>query len=164
MVRSSNEVGGWDQGDPVSCGQAMYNFAKAIETARKSKEYDTSKWEKFLRKACDGVSDRILSKEWNPKSTAEGFYIAPLAIASDLFRDKRYKQAAEKAAGEFASRHLEMDGCYWGGTLDATCEDKEGSWAAPYILVAKSSQEGSLWRAAVSDGAIPSAEKGPNFL
>jgi uncharacterized protein YyaL (SSP411 family) len=23
-----------------------------------------------------------------------------------------------------------MNGCYWGGTLDATCEDKEGSWAA----------------------------------
>lgn len=129
-VRYDFLYGGWDQGDPVSCGQAMYNFAKAIETARKTKEYDTSKWEKFLRKACDGVSDRILAKEWNPKSTAEGFFIAPLAIASDLFRSNRYKQAAEKAAGEFASRHLEMDGCYWGGTLDATCEDKEGSWAA----------------------------------
>ena len=23
-----------------------------------------------------------------------------------------------------------MNGCYWGGTLDATCEDKEGAWAA----------------------------------
>lgn len=129
-VRYNFFTGEWDQGDPVSCGQAMYNFAKAIETARKSKEYDTSKWEKFLRKACDGVAARILSKEWNPKSTAEGFFIAPLAIASDLFGVKRYRQAAEKAAGEFASRHLEMDGCYWGGTLDATCEDKEGAWAA----------------------------------
>ncbi len=93
-------------------------------------EYDTSKWEAFLRKACDSVSDRVLSADWNPKSTAEGFYIAPLAIASRLFSSRRYRKAAEKAAALFASRHLEMDGCYWGGTLDATCEDKEGAWAA----------------------------------
>ncbi len=121
---------GYSQGDPVSCGQAMYNFAKAIETARKSSVYDTSKWEVFLRKACDAASARILSEGWNPKSTAEGFYIAPLAISSKLFKNKTYRQAAEKAAQLYADRHLAMNGCYWGGTLDATCEDKEGSWAA----------------------------------
>ena len=121
---------GYSQGDPVSCGQAMYNFAKAIETARKSSVYDTSKWESFLRKACDAASARILSEGWNPKSTAEGFYIAPLAISSKLFKNKTYRQAAEKAAQLYADRHLAMNGCYWGGTLDATCEDKEGSWAA----------------------------------
>ena len=117
-------------GDPVSCGQAMYNFAKAIETARKSHKYNTKKWEEFLRHAADAVSNRILSESWNPLSTAEGFYIAPLAISSKLFRNKRYMEAARKAAELFAERHLEMNGCYWGGTLDATCEDKEGSWAA----------------------------------
>ena len=121
---------GYSQGDPVSCGQAMYNFAKAIETARKSGIYDTSRWEAFLRKACDAASARILSADWNPKSTAEGFYIAPLAISSKLFRDRTYREAAEKAAQLYADRHLTMNGCYWGGTLDATCEDKEGSWAA----------------------------------
>lgn len=121
---------GYSQGDPVSCGQAMYNFAKAIETARKSRKYDTAKWEEFLRKAADASSARILSPEWDPESTAEGFYIAPLAIASRLFRNKTYREAAEKAAQLYADRHLDMDGCYWGGTLDATCEDKEGSWAA----------------------------------
>ncbi len=120
----------YSQGDPVSCGQAMYNFAKAIETARKSRKYDTSKWEAFLKKACDAASARILSESWNPKSTAEGFYIAPLAISSKLFRNETYRVAAEKAAQLYADRHLAMDGCYWGGTLDATCEDKEGSWAA----------------------------------
>ena len=121
---------GFSQGDPVSCGQAMYNFAKAIETARKSKKYNTSKWEQFLREASDVVSRRILSDEWSPLSTAEGFYIAPLAIASKLFKNNTYRAAAEKAAQLFADRHLKMNGCYWGGTLDATCEDKEGSWAA----------------------------------
>ncbi|MBQ5830647.1 MAG: hypothetical protein IIW44_03330 [Alistipes sp.] len=121
---------GYSQGDPVSCGQAMYNFAKAIEVARKNKKYDTRKWEIFLREAADAVSARILSEEWNPLSTAEGFYIAPLAIASKLFKNNTYKQAAERAAQLFADRHLKMYGCYWGGTLDATCEDKEGSWAA----------------------------------
>ena len=121
---------GYSQGDPVSCGQAMYNFAKAIETARKNKRFDTSKWETFLKKACDAASSRILSENWNPRSTAEGFYIAPLAISSKLFRNKTYREAAEKAAQLYADRHLTMNGCYWGGTLDATCEDKEGSWAA----------------------------------
>ena len=117
-------------GDPVSCGQAMYNFAQAIALARKNRHYDRAKWEAFLKRACDAVCNRILSDEWNPKSTAEGFYIAPLAISSKLFREKRYLVAARKAAELFAERHLEMNGCYWGGTLDATCEDKEGSWAA----------------------------------
>ena len=117
-------------GDPVSCGQAMYNFAKAIQHGRKNRHYDTSKWEQFLRHAADAVSNRILSDEWNPLSTAEGFYIAPLAISSKLFKEKRHLAAAEKAANLYASRHLNMNGCYWGGTLDATCEDKEGSWAA----------------------------------
>ena len=28
------------------------------------------------------------------------------------------------------NRHLSMDEPYWGGTLDARCEDKEGAWAA----------------------------------
>jgi hypothetical protein len=123
--------GTWSQGDPVSCGQAMYNFAKAIGYARKHRGgYDTSKWEAFLRKACDSASSRILSDGWDPVSTAEAFYIAPLAVSSGLFRNKEYTKAARKAAELFAERHLEMDGCYWGGTLDATCEDKEGAWAA----------------------------------
>lgn len=117
-------------GDPVSCGQAMYNFAKAIVTARQSHLYNTKLWEDFLKKACDGVSRYILSDSWNPHSTAEGFYIAPLSIASTLFHNATYKKAAVKAGQTFADRHLSMNGCYWGGTLDATCEDKEGAWAA----------------------------------
>lgn len=114
----------------VSCGQAMYNFAKAVQAARKSGEYDIVKWEKFLKPICDGQSRRILSDDWSPISTSEAFYIAPLAIASQLFDKPLYRKAAEKAAQLFADRHLKMNGCYWGGTLDATCEDKEGSWAA----------------------------------
>lgn len=121
---------GFYGGDPVSCGQAMYNFAKAIETARKTHLYNTQKWERFLKEACNGVSKYILSSDWNPNSTTEGFYIAPLAIASKLFNNQTYKNAAVKAGQTFAKRHLTMNGCYWGGTLDATCEDKEGAWAA----------------------------------
>ena len=130
-VRYDCDTGKWEKGDPVSCGQAMYNFAKSIEYARKHPgAYDTSKWEAFLKQACDKTADRILACKWDPASTAEAFYIAPLAISSKLFNKPRYRKAAEKAAKLFADRHLEMDGCYWGGTLDATCEDKEGAWAA----------------------------------
>lgn len=119
----------WYGGDPVSCGQAMYNFARAIEQARGDKRYDTRKWETFLQKVCDSVSARILAADWNPRSTAEAFFIAPLAIASELFRNTTYEDAAVRAGELFASRHL-ANASYWGGTLDATCEDKEGAWAA----------------------------------
>lgn len=117
-------------GDHVSCGQAMYNFAKAIETARKNTGYNTGKWEQFLQAACEGQTRRVMDPAWNPHSTAEGFYVAPLAIASVLFDNDEYRQAAQKIADTYARRHLAMDGAYWGGTLDATCEDKEGAWAA----------------------------------
>ncbi len=117
-------------GDPVSCGQAMFCIAKAINSARKSGEYNTSRWEKFLKKACDGQSARILRPDWRPYSTAEGFYVAPLILSYRLFGNENYKKAAVKAASTFADRHLTMREPYWGGTLDATCEDKEGAWAA----------------------------------
>lgn len=118
------------KGDHVSCGQAMYNFCKAIKTAEKDKKYQTQKWKEFLQKCCEGQSKRILDANWNPLSTAEAFYIAPLTLASKIFKNKKYHEAARKAAALYAERHLKMNGCYWGGTLDATCEDKEGAWAA----------------------------------
>ena len=95
-------------GDPVSCGQAMYNFAKAIVQARKTKRFKIGKWETFLRKCCDGQSRRILKGDWNPHSTAEAFLIAPLAIASDLFGETAYRQAAEKAAKTFAKSSYKL--------------------------------------------------------
>jgi hypothetical protein len=120
----------WENPDPVSMGQGMYNFAKAIESARINKRYKTEAWEGFLKKACDYASARIMSNSWNPASTAEAFYIAPLSIASKLFTSEKYRQAALKAADYYAQRHLDMKEPYWGGTLDASGEDKEGAWAA----------------------------------
>lgn len=118
-------------GDHVSCGQAMYCFAKAIEQAQKNHDYQYKKWKEFLRKACDAQTRRILSKEWVSKSTSECFYIAPLALASKLFKEKSYAKAAEKIAEDCYQKYYDLTkGCYWGGTLDATCEDKEGAWAA----------------------------------
>ena len=120
----------WDAPDHVSQGQAMYNFAKAIEAGRQNKQVNTKTWEDFLRKACDVHSRRVMPDNWRPLSTAEGFYIAPLAIAARLFRQKTYLQAAIRIAEHYAQRHLSMEEPYWGGTLDAECEDKEGAWAA----------------------------------
>ncbi len=120
----------WTSHNPVSMGQAMYNFALAIKAAKKSGQYNTGKWETFFKKTCDLAATRILSEDWSPRSTGEAFFIAPLAIASELFGNKRYKEAALKGAGHFAQRHLTMEEPYWGGTLDAKGEDKEGAWAA----------------------------------
>lgn len=73
-------------GDHVSCGQAMYSFAKAIEQAKKKRTYQYKDWMTFLKKACDGQVRRILDPHWTSKSTSECFYIAPLALASKLFK------------------------------------------------------------------------------
>jgi tellurite resistance-related uncharacterized protein len=125
-VKNSN----WHAPDHVSMGQGMYNIAKAIEAARKNGKYDTRKWEKFLKKACDVTANRILDSDWSPRSTAEGFHIAPLALAYKLFGTQKYFDAALKGASYYANRHLSMEEPYWGGTLDANGEDKEGAWAA----------------------------------
>jgi hypothetical protein len=119
----------WSAPDNVSMGQAMYNIGKAIQTGRKNRDVSTTKWEDFLKSACNFAAERILAEGWYPKSTAEAFYIAPLGLASELFKSDIYRRAAIKAADHFAERHLSMKEPYWGGTLDASCEDKEGAWA-----------------------------------
>jgi len=120
----------WSGKDPVSQGQAMNSIALAIREGRKNKRVKTAQWEKFLQGAAMLFSHRILARDWRPVNTAGAFFIAPLLHASSLFHDAIYRQAALKAADYFASRHLSMDEPYWGGTLDATCEDKEGAWGA----------------------------------
>ena len=129
-VRYEVEKNIWERPDPVSEGQAMNSIALAIKVGRENKKVSVTKWEDFLQQACDVHATRILSSTWDPRNTAEAFYISPLLIAYDLFQNEMYKQAALKTADYYASRHLDMTEPYWGGTLDATCEDKEGAWGA----------------------------------
>ncbi len=129
IYRTDN--GTWEGfNDYVSMGQAMYNFANAIESGRSIEKLDTRKWENFLDKAADIQARRILKTDWRPRSTAEGFLIAPLVAASRLFENDEYMKAARKAGDHYIERHLSMQEPYWGGTLDANCEDKEGAVAA----------------------------------
>lgn len=118
----------WHRPDPVSQGQAMNSLALAIRTGREKEQLDTSSWEAFLRQASDVHARRILSDTWSPVNTAEAFFIAPLLLAAELFENDEFASAALKAADYYADRHLGMEEPYWGGTLDATCEDKEGAW------------------------------------
>ena len=113
----------------LSQGQAMLNFANAIRAGR-TIGLDVSRWEGFLRRACDFHAKRILKDDWKPLSTNQAFFIAPLCSAYKLFGTEMYRQAAVKAGNVYASRHLSMNEPYWGGTLDASCEDKEGAFAA----------------------------------
>jgi hypothetical protein len=62
--------------------------------------------------------------------------VSPLCLSYGLFGDERFKRAAVKAAEHFAQRHLAMIEPYWGGSLDATCEDKEAVQAALQAFVA----------------------------
>ena len=120
----------WSGKDPVSQGQTMNSIALAIKEGRKNKKVNTAKWEAFLIKTAEVFAKRILAPDWKPVNTAEAFFINPLITAWQLFKNPDYKKAALKAADYYAARHLSMDEPYWGGTLDATCEDKEGSWGA----------------------------------
>jgi hypothetical protein len=122
--------GKWRGKDPVSQGQTMNSLALAVLEGRNNKDLKTNKWEDFLQKAADIFSAKILQSSWKPVNTAEAFFIAPLLTASTLFKNEKYSKAALKAADYYADRHLNMVEPYWGGTLDATCEDKEGAWGA----------------------------------
>jgi len=119
----------WSRVEVLSQGQGMNNMANAIRVGR-TRGLDTRAWEAFLRRAGDVHAERILAENWSPPSTSEAFFIAPLCKAHLLFSEPRYLEAARKAADTFARRHLSMREPYWGGTLDASCEDKEGAYAA----------------------------------
>lgn len=129
MLKYTAETGAWSQQFFVSQGQAMENFARAIRTGRQMPGVSTQAWEAFLRRAGEVHAGRILRDDWRPVSTAEAFLVAPLCAAAELFGEPRFRAAALKAAGHYAERHLAMREPYWGGTLDAQCEDKEGAWA-----------------------------------
>ncbi|MFO7976591.1 MAG: hypothetical protein R6V12_18375 [Candidatus Hydrogenedentota bacterium] len=119
----------WDHHEPLSQGQAMLNFANAIKAAAQS-GLDDSKWRTFLGQAADFHAQRILTEDWNPKSTDEAFFIAPLCAAYEILGKETCLRAAKKAGRLYAERSLSMREPYWGGTLDASCEDKEGAFAA----------------------------------
>ena len=120
-------------GDPVSCGQSLYSILKAIRFAEKSGDgrLNPAKWRRFAKKAADSVSAAVLRDDWKePDSTGPGFLVAPLVLASEIFARQEYLATAKKLAAVFERRYFGYDGVYWGGTLDAQCEDKEGAYAA----------------------------------
>ncbi len=129
LLRFDPARGGWFDQDPVSQGQAMENFARAILVGRGREGVDTARWEAFLRRACEVHAGRMLRADWRPRSTSEAFLVSPLCKGFALFGDDRFRAAALKGAEHYAGRHLDMTEPYWGGTLDAQCEDKEGAWA-----------------------------------
>ncbi|MCT4648576.1 MAG: hypothetical protein N4A74_26545 [Carboxylicivirga sp.] len=130
FVNYNTKTNKWTSSDPVSEGQAMNSIALAIRAGRTNDKMKTQKWEAFLKEACDVHMKRINSRSWNPRNTAEAFYISPFLIAYELFGNTDYKKIGLKIADYYAHRHVDMDEPYWGGTLDATCEDKEGAWGA----------------------------------
>lgn len=133
QVRYDTLTGNTSGGDPVSCGQGLYSILKAIRFAEGAGagRFKTEKWRRFAGKAADALAAEILSDGWKePESTGPGFLIAPLVLASSLLERPQAYAAAEKLAKVFERRYFGYDGVYWGGTLDAQCEDKEGAYAA----------------------------------
>ena len=129
LLKYTAESRQWSEQDPVSQGQAMEGFARAILAARQRGGVNSSLWETFLRQACVLHAKRILREDWRPVSTAEAFFVSPLCEGFKIFGNPEFERAALKAAEHYAQRHLDMQEPYWGGTLDARCEDKEGALA-----------------------------------
>ena len=131
-VRYNVDTGKTSGGDPVSCGQALNCVVKAIRFAERSGgRLDPEKWKAFAGKALDAIAFAILKDGWKePKSTNAGFLVAPLVAGSEIFGSKEHLAAAKKLAAVFERRYFGYGGVYWGGTLDASCEDKEGAFAA----------------------------------
>ena len=142
--------------NPLSQGQAVNNLLDALRLARENEAINTSKWEAFLKQACNYHADQVLATDWKPVSTNEGFLIAPLAKASELLEEPRYLEAALKAGEHYRGRHLSMDEPYWGGTLDARCEDKEGAWAAlqGFLTLYEVTQQQAYLEAAIHAGDV----------
>ena len=130
LLNYDADTGRWKDQDPVSQGQAMESFGRAIQFGRKRPGVNTARWEEFLRQACAIQAQHILQPDWKPRNTAEAFFVAPLCKGYVLFGEEDFKRAAVKAGEYYAARHVDMAEPYWGGTLDANCEDKEGAWAA----------------------------------
>lgn len=135
------------RGDPISCGQGLYSLVKAIRFAEKSGgRLDARAWRTFVATSLDGVARNVLRNDWRPPaSTGFGFLVAPLVEGSALFARPDWLSAARKIVDVFARQYVGYDAVYWGGTLDASCEDKEGAYAAFQASVA-------LLRRAVTDG------------
>ena len=131
-VRFNAKDGRKSDGDPVSCGQSLNSIVKAIRFAEKSSgKLNPSKWRAFAEKALDATAANILKPDWpEPKSTNVGFLVSPLVIGSELFGKPEWLAAAKKLAAVFERRYFGYEAVYWGGTLDARCEDKEGAFAA----------------------------------
>jgi hypothetical protein len=123
------ESGAWTEQDFVSQGQALETITRAIEAADR-RGIAHARWSDFVRRACELHARRVLREDWNPVSTNEAFFVSPLLRASRLFGLAECERAALKIAETAARRHMGAAEPYWGGTLDARCEDKEGAWAA----------------------------------
>ncbi len=117
----------------LSQAQALNAIADAVRvasTGNPRRQQAASRWRDFLRGRLSRIADQVLADDWYPVSTNQAFAIAPLVKASELLQDERLMNAARKLADQTIVRHMEMTEPYWGGTLDAKCEDKEGAWAA----------------------------------
>ncbi|MEM9720433.1 MAG: hypothetical protein AAGA10_14330 [Bacteroidota bacterium] len=141
-VRYNYEKKEWSRPDYLSQGQALESFTRAIEKGRGS--LDTKSWEEFVETALAYQSKRILSSDWNPVSTNEAFLISPLFRAAKLFDSPHFEEAALKATEHYGERHIDMYEPYWGGTLDARAEDKEGAWAAFQAFLAAFEYTGDM--------------------
>lgn len=127
----SQSLGG---GDPVSVGQALYSIIKAVRFAKAHPDSGLrpAKWESFARKAAHEISVGVLKDNWTkPKATGAAFLVAPLVLSSEMYPDMPECLAAAQKLSDFYEReYFGYMKVYWGGSLDAKCEDKEGAQAA----------------------------------
>ena len=145
--------------NPLSQSQALNAIADAIAVAAagdSEQRKASHRWKRFLASKLNRFAEQVLDADWRPVSTNQAFAIAPLVKGSEILNESRLMQAARKLADHTIRRHLSMDEPYWGGTLDAKCEDKEGAWAAlqGFAELYRSTKEKRYLDAAVHAGDV----------
>ena len=130
LVRYNIEEQIWSDQDFVSQGQALTMLGRGLLERRSRNGKIKQQWMDFFLQVCTCMAKRIEQVDWHPVSTCEAFLALPLAIAHELSGQERFAAAALRIARHYMERHLSMQEPYWGGTLDASCEDKEAAAAA----------------------------------
>ena len=117
----------------------MNSIALGIKVGRQNGKVNTSEWEKFLQKACDVHANRLLDDSWNPRNTAEAFYISPFLISSELFQNKEYQTLALKLADYYAAYRRLMQ------QLDELDVTKDEEFQRRFIAFHRISHRSPAW-------------------
>jgi hypothetical protein len=150
------DTGTWFGFTEREYGDVLTSLAEVIDVTERQ-GFLNDEWLDFLRARGDDV-DRAYGPDWTPRNTAPAYLIAPLARLFAFTGEERYLDAARRLARKFYQVHTAtLAEPYWGGTLDAICEDKEAGAGFFHGTL-------ELWRVTGEDETLSWATRAAEWL